>query len=257
MARPSATEPAYRKLATILRSDIAAGRYRGGVRLPTEAELGAEYGLSRQTVRRAFVDLVAEGVVHRVPGRGTFATEHPRERSDGDSGRGLYLRQLGSIDDLMNLSADTSMEVVEPPRRLVDLDAAGRLRLDTDLVYRMVFRRRHDGTPFVLTTVWLPQEVARPVLDHPDLAAGAISAHTIIGLLEPHLRSPIIEASQSITVAHADTSTAARLDSEAGHAMLRVDRLYRDAGGAAVELAVSYFLPEHYTYRVTLHRSTE
>ena len=255
MARPGGAEPAYRTLAATLRSEIAAGHYRDGVRLPTEAELGEEYGLSRQTVRRAFVELVAEGVVHRVPGRGTFATE--RDRSDANSGRGRYLRQLGSIDDLMNLSADTSMEVVEPPRRLVDLDAAGRLRLDTDLVYRMVFRRRHDGTPFVLTTVWLPQEVARSVVDHPDLAAGAISAHTIIGLLEPHLRSPITEASQSITVAHADASTAAHLDSEAGHAMLRVDRLYRDADGAAVELAVSYFLPEHYTYRVTLHRSAE
>ena len=245
MARADAAEPAYRSLAATLRSEIAAGRYRGGVRLPTEAELAAEYGLSRQTVRRAFVDLVAEGVVHRVPGRGTFATERT----------GRYLRQLGSIEDLMNLSTDTSMEIVEPPRRLVDLDAAGRLRLDTDLVYRMVFRRRHDGTPFVVTTVWLPEDIARPVLEHPDLAAGAVSDHTIIGLLEPHLRSPITEAAQSITVAHADASTAARLDCEAGHAMLRVDRLYRDTEGAAVELAVSYFLPEHYTYRVTLRRS--
>ena len=104
MARADAAEPAYRALAATLRSAIAAGRYRGGVRLPTEAELAAEYGLSRQTVRRAFVDLVAEGVVHRVPGRGTFATERG----------GRYLRQLGSIDDLMNLSTDTTMEVVEP-----------------------------------------------------------------------------------------------------------------------------------------------
>lgn len=245
MARADAGEPAYRAIAATLRSEIAAGRYRGGVRLPTEAELSAGYGLSRQTVRRAFVDLVAEGVVHRVPGRGTFATERD----------GRHLRQLGSIEDLMNLSTDTSMEIVEPPRRLVDLDAAGRLRLDTDLVYRMVFRRRHDGTPFVVTTVWLPGQVARPILGHPDLRAGAVSEHTIIGLLEPHLRSPIAEAAQSITVARADATVATRLDCEAGHAMLRVDRLYRDAEAAAVELAVSYFLPEHYTYRVTLRRS--
>jgi hypothetical protein len=36
--------------------------------------------------------------------------------------------------------------------------------------------------------------------------------------------------------------------------MLRVDRLYSDSEGRTVELAVSYFLPEHYTYRVTLRR---
>jgi DNA-binding GntR family transcriptional regulator len=41
-----------------------------------------------------------------------------------------------------------------------------------------------------------------------------------------------------------------------GHAMLRVDRLYADATGTPVELAVSHFLPEQYTYRVTLRRSS-
>ncbi|MFW0785497.1 GntR family transcriptional regulator [Gordonia sp. CPCC 206044] len=239
------TEPAYRALAATLRARIAEGRYRGGVRLPTESELSEEFGLSRQTVRRAFQDLVAEGAVYRVPGRGTFATE----------GSGRYLRQLGSIEDLMNLSADTTMEVVSPPRRQVDLDAAGRLRLDTDLVYRMAFRRYHDGTPFVLTTVWWPEAVARLVMDSPDVAAGASSTHTMIGLLEPHLRRPIVEAAQSITVASADAEVAAQLDCPVGHSMLRVDRLYSDADGSVVELAVSHFLPEHYTYRVTLRRS--
>lgn len=38
--------------------------------------------------------------------------------------------------------------------------------------------------------------------------------------------------------------------------MLRVDRLYSDATGQVVDLSISYFLPEHYTYRVTLRRST-
>src|SRR5689334_7163043 len=96
------TEPAYRVLRQHLLDRIAAGDYRDGARLPTESELVAEHGLSRQTVRRAFQDLVAEGVVYRVPGRGTYATE---------SG-GRYLRQLGSIEDLMSLSEDTTIEVL-------------------------------------------------------------------------------------------------------------------------------------------------
>ena len=69
------TAPAYQALREQLRDEIAAGRYRDGVRLPTESELVARHGLSRQTVRRAFQDLVAEGVVYRVPGRGTYARE--------------------------------------------------------------------------------------------------------------------------------------------------------------------------------------
>jgi len=65
--------PAYQTLGQALRDEIASGAYADGVRLPTESELVARYGLSRQTVRRAFQDLVAEGVVYRVPGRGTYA----------------------------------------------------------------------------------------------------------------------------------------------------------------------------------------
>ncbi|AFR50713.1 GntR family transcriptional regulator [Gordonia sp. KTR9] len=239
------SEPAYKTLANELRSQIVAGKYAGGVRLPTEVELSQEYALSRQTVRRAFLELVTEGAVYRVPGRGTFATENA----------GQYLRQLGSIEDLMNLSTDTEMQVLESPARRVDLEAAGRLRLDTDVVYRIVFQRFHDGVPFVVTTVSWPEPVARLVIDAPEVEQGAISDHTMIGLLEPHLADPIEECAQSITATTADATTADRLGCPVGHTVLRVDRLYTDSRGRAVELAVSHFLPEHYTYRVTLRRS--
>jgi DNA-binding GntR family transcriptional regulator len=239
------TEPAYQLLREQLRDEIAAGHYRDGARLPTESELVARHGLSRQTVRRAFQDLVAEGVVYRVPGRGTYATDPGRR----------YLRQLGSIEDLMSLSDDTTMEVLAGLRRRVDVDAASRLRLDDDIVYTVVFRRLHDGVPFVLTTVHLVPSVAQPVLASFELADGAVGTHTVIGLLEPHLAEPIAEAAQSITVAAADAVVAEAVGSEPGHAMLRVDRLYSDMSGRPVELSVSHFLPEQYTYRVTLRRS--
>ena len=205
----------------------------------------ARHGLSRQTVRRAFQDLVAEGVVYRVPGRGTYASEPGRR----------YLRQLGSIEDLMSLSDDTTMEVLAGLRRRVDVDAASRLRLDDDVVYSVVFRRLHDGVPFVSTTVHLVPWAAQPVLASSVLTDGAVGTHTVIGLLEPHLVEPIAEAAQSITVAPADDLVADAVGCLPGHQMLRVDRLYSDSGDRPIELSVSHFLPEQYTYRVTLRRS--
>lgn len=237
-------EPAYQALANRLRGEIADGLYRDGVRLPTEAELAVAHGVSRQTVRRAFHDLVSEGIVHRVPGRGTFASETT----------GRYLRQLGSIEDLMNLSTDTTMEIVSPMRRQVDIEAASRLRLDTDLLYAVSFRRLHDGVPFVYTTVYLPEVVGKAVVDAPELAAGASSTYTMIGLIEPHLAMPIVQADQSITVASAPDVAASAVGCAPGHPMLRVDRLYSNEIDEPTELAISYFLPEHYTYRVTLRR---
>ena len=236
-------KPAYQTLREQLRDEIAAGHYRDGARLPTESELVARHGLSRQTVRRAFQDLVAECAVYRVPGRGTYASEPERR----------YLRQLGSIEDLMSLSDDTTMEVLTGLRRRVDVDAASRLRLDDDIVYTVVFRRLHDGVAFVSTTVHLVPPVAQAI--QTELTDGAVGTHTVIGLLEPHLTEPIAEAAQSITVAPADAVVAEAVGCQPGHPMLRVDRLYSDVSGRPVELSVSHFLPEQYTYRVTLRRS--
>ncbi|GAB2762376.1 GntR family transcriptional regulator [Salinifilum aidingensis] len=239
-------ETAYTRLARQLRTAILQHEYPDGVRLPTEAELARSHRVSRQTVRRAFQDLVSEGMVYRVPGRGTFAA--PREEQ--------YLRQFGSVDDLMGLSLDTTLELVAPLRRQIDLDAAGRLHLQSDRVHKLAFLRLHEDVPFCLTTVHLPPAVGGLVEEVPELnEVGARSRATIIGLLDDRLSDPIAEAEQSITVAAADAGTARHLGCEPHRPLLRIDRMYRSAAGQAVELAVSYFLPEHYSYRVRLRRN--
>lgn len=239
-------ESGYLSLARDVRKQILQGRYADGRRLPTEAEFSAKYRVSRQTVRRAFHDLVSDGMVYRVPGRGTFAT--PRD--------GSYVRQFGSVDDLMGLSADTQMDVITPLRRQVDVTAAGRLRLSSDLVYTLVFRRSHHGTPFCVTVVSLPPEAGLALASAAELTAhGATSDVTVIGLLDTRLDAPIAEAEQSITVALADAGTAEALRCPAAHPLLRIDRLYLDTSGTPVELAVSHFLPELYSYRTNLRRS--
>ena len=110
----------------------------------------------------------------------------------------------------MSLSDDTTMEVRSGLRRRVDVEAASRLRLVEDVVYTVTFRRLHDGVPFVVTRVHLPEPVARLVVDAAELRDGAVSTSTVIALLEPHLDEPISEAAQSITVAPADDDVARR-----------------------------------------------
>jgi DNA-binding GntR family transcriptional regulator len=89
----------------------------------------------------------------------------------------------------------------------------------------------------------------------PELAAaGASSGTTIIALLDARLPAPIAEADQSITVASADAATAAQLGCRPGDPLLRIDRLYSDTAGRPVELAISCFLPELYSYRTKLRR---
>ena len=240
-------ESSYASLAREVRTQILRGRYADGRRLPTEAEFAARYQVSRQTVRRAFQDLVAEGLVDRVPGRGTFAAAR----------NGGYVRQFGSVEELMGLSADTEMVIVTPLRRQVDVAAAGRLRLSSDIIYTVAFCRSHQGTRFCLTVVSLPPEAGLAVASSAELASeGATSDVTIIGQLDSRLAAPIAEAEQSITVALADDRSAVALGCPVGHPLLRIDRLYLDTSGTPVELAVSHFLPELYSYRTKLRRSS-
>ena len=152
-ARSGAT--AYSVVAERLRREIAEQRYPRGVALPTEAELCEAHGVSRQTVRRAFQDLVAEGLVYRIPGRGTFVIDS----------QGKYIRSSGSIDELMALSLDTDLDILDPPSVGIDIEAAGRLHLDTDDVVTMRFRRLHHGRPYCVTTAHLPVGIGQGLLD--------------------------------------------------------------------------------------------
>ena len=61
-------------------------------------------------------------------------------------------------------------------------------------------------------------------------------------------------AEQSITAAAAPPAAAGHLECAPGEPVLRIDRLYTDDADAPVELAVSYFDPAHYSYRVRLRR---
>lgn len=249
--RPDAagTPPvAYRALADRLRREVRDHNYRGGKRLPTEAELSAELGLSRQTVRRAFQDLVAEGVVYRVPGRGTFATEHEAK----------YLRPSGSIEDLMTIAVDTELEVVAPPAVRVELEAAGRLGLDTDRVVTVTFRRFHEGQPFCVTTAYLPVPLGRGLFDVAELAEPRSRQRmTVLSVVQSLAATLIAGADQSITAMPAPAGLGAEIDVVPGAPVLRIDRVYFDADHRLLELAVNYFNPARYSYRFRMGASQQ
>jgi GntR family histidine utilization transcriptional repressor len=63
----------YQRVKAYLKARLAAGRWRPGQLMPSEAELVAQFGVSRMTVNRALRELQAEGLVERVQGVGTFA----------------------------------------------------------------------------------------------------------------------------------------------------------------------------------------
>jgi len=73
-----ARQPIYAQIGDRIAEAIAAGRYRPGDRLPSEAALQRDYGVARGTARRAHRYLAALGVAEVEPGRGVYVVERNR-----------------------------------------------------------------------------------------------------------------------------------------------------------------------------------
>ena len=76
----SAAAP-YSRVKQYLKSELSQGRWTPGSLMPSEAELVAQFGVSRMTVNRALRELQSEGLVERVQGVGTFAAQLHRVSS--------------------------------------------------------------------------------------------------------------------------------------------------------------------------------
>jgi DNA-binding LacI/PurR family transcriptional regulator len=64
--------PKYRQILDDLRKDIQMGRHKPGDRLPSEADLGTKYDVSRLTIQRVLKELQIEELIERRAGSGTY-----------------------------------------------------------------------------------------------------------------------------------------------------------------------------------------
>lgn len=71
----ASTAARWAQIAAALRDDIASGRFAPGARLPNESQLAERFAVHRHTLRQAVRQLVHEGHLRVVQGRGTFVRE--------------------------------------------------------------------------------------------------------------------------------------------------------------------------------------
>ena len=127
--------PAYIQIANDLRSQIQAGKYGPGDRLPSNRAMSEQYGVAAETLRQALDVLRAEHLIVTQSTRGTFVLRKPGERTSEGSTSAERLEKLESeLADLreaftrlqaqvMNLYQSTGQQypyedfVAEPGRR--------------------------------------------------------------------------------------------------------------------------------------------
>lgn len=143
--------PMYHQLKELVSEKIESGEWSPGYRLPTEAELSREFGVSRITVRHAMQLLQNQGMLERKQGRGTFVAQ-PKLASNLMSmfNDGLVVKQMGRQPHLELVS----LELKKPPASV-----AAKLNLPgNEQVYDMRRLLLGDGEPLTLMHSWLPAE---------------------------------------------------------------------------------------------------
>lgn len=210
----SSYEPAYAQLVRILMGQIAAGVFRCGDRLPSEAQLCERYGVSPMTVRRAINILADQGVVTAKQGRGTFVK--PLEL-------GTATFDLGKLQQLFRDERQSTVKIMEA--RITPATERTARKLAIKIGDRTVFIRRlifQDDETVLLHREHVIYDPARPIIE----AEMAVTA--LRGLFSGAGGSDLKRGELAIDATVLTQEEAALLHSAVGGPAFRLEHIFYD-----------------------------
>lgn len=231
--------PLHRQLRDLMVARIDSGEWSPGTYLPSETRLADEYGVAVGTLRKALLDLAAEGVVQRRQGKGTVVASHD---SDQVLFRFFNMRR-----------ADGSMlrpesRVLERFRRPAEADEAAALGLVAGDAALCITRVRDgDGMPFVFEHIVLDAARFGALEAAPDPLP-----NTLYQLYQSQFGATVHRASEAVTAAAASGACAGELGVRAGAPLLLIRRIAYDFNGSPIELRTSWVNTEALHYRAEL-----
>lgn len=232
----SAKEPArYEQIAAHLRTLIGASE--PGDRLPSEAELCEQFGVSRMTARQAMQLLSADGLVERKRGAGTFVREHPVPRDLGSP--------LSFTGSMRARGMKASSRTLQWGALTPNPDERETLGLRPEEEAHVLERLRlADGTPMAIERVVMPSRLAAE-LDE--------------GFQDGSLHDAFRRAGHHPTRAHAEVSArrATKRERELlgltpGGIIITERRTIYDQEGEPLERTQTHYAANRYSFRAIL-----
>ncbi|GAA4337934.1 GntR family transcriptional regulator [Pigmentiphaga soli] len=230
------------QIESILRHRIHSGTYAPGSPFPTDADLCAEFGVSRATVRVALDALRRDGLIVRYPRRGSFVKERGNDA--------FALRFNGSIEQIITQGdgAGTAHHIERCQYAAPTAIEREQLQLGPDdKVLRISGYRVRDGVRVGQMQVSMPAELGK----HLNIKEGGEYA-TIFRLFEERLGLKTHRVRQSVTAAMPSRDTAQALGISPRVPLLVRQRTFLGADGQPLQLAVASFPSDRYRYEIEI-----
>jgi GntR family transcriptional regulator len=227
--------PRYYEIEQALRARIA--KLSPGDPVPSDTELCAEFGVSRMTARNAMARLVQEGIVLRIPGRGTYVAEQPVHRQAGSL--------ISFSDEMRRRGRRPSSKLLSRGTRAGTPEETAALGLPAGAeVAQLVRLRIADAEPIAVeSSVFAP--ALAPVLAAADLEGGSLF-DTLVGA------GHVPTAGRASLVAEPATAADAReLGVTRGGPLLVERRLIFDQSGRPLERTESRYAADRYALDVS------
>ncbi|QEY33676.1 GntR family transcriptional regulator [Caproiciproducens galactitolivorans] len=199
--------PKYYILKQKLIEKIDQEEFKANEMIPSERELIQQYDVSRITVRKAIDELVNEGYLYKVQGKGTFV------KSDA------YSQDLISItsctQDVINLGMTPSRKVISASVLEADNKRCRNLELGkNEKVFRLERVYYADSEPINHTVTYLPYKL------FPGIEKYDFSKESLYKVLEEKYDIKITKAKRSVEAILAKDKIAEYLDVEPGKPIL-------------------------------------
>jgi GntR family transcriptional regulator len=227
-------QPQYRQIEQALRQRIAT--LRPGERLPSDADLCVEFGVSRMTARNAMDRLAEDGLIRREPGRGSFVAKPPAHRRAN--------RLMTFTQEMLRTGRVPSSRLLTRVIRPASTAEAASLGIPArSPVVDLRRLRLADGQPIALESAILIGACADAVMTA-DLAHGSL--HETLG------RAGVVlsRGTGTIAAAAATAEEARVLGIQTGDPLLVERRVILDELGRAIEVTVSAYPADRYALEV-------
>ena len=225
--------PRYQQLARHVARAIRSGLLTPDTQLPAERDMAAIAEVSRVTIRKAVAELVAEGLVEKRQGAGSFVLPHVRKLQQS-------LSSLVSFTENMTARGKTSSSVVLRRGLFAPMpDELMVLGLTTgDRVARVRRLRSAGGVPMAIENSALPEDI----LPRPDEVSTSLYA-----VLRRDGAAPT-RALQRVTAASLGREDAGLLNMAEGDAVLQIDRTGYLASGRPIEYTRGLYRSDLYDF---------